>query len=147
MGLTVGEGLLRETFAILRCCGAGRRECVVYWTGTRLDPTSATAVLHPAHHSRRDFYEIDQAWLHRTSLALAREGRSIRAQVHTHGREAFHSETDDSYPAVQTAGFLSLVVPWFASGPISLDGAYLACLNEKGAFEEIEPSKGIEVIA
>lgn len=147
MGLKIGEGLLRETFATLRGCGAGRRECVVYWTGTRSDPTTATAILHPDHRSQPNFYEIDQAWLHRASVTLAREGRSIRAQVHTHGREAFHSETDDGYPAVQTPGFLSLVVPWFASGPISLDGAYLARLGAHGAFEEIVPSEGIEVIA
>jgi hypothetical protein len=106
----------------------------------------ADAVLHPLHHSQPDYYEIDQKWLHRAAIDLADEGRSIRAQVHTHGHEAFHSETDDAYPAVQTPGFLSLVIPWFARGPVSLDEAFLARLSERGTFEKMVPADGIEVL-
>jgi len=139
--LQVGEGLLRETFATFTRCGAGRRECVAYWTGPQEDPQMVDEVLHPVHQARPDFYEIDQAWLHRAFRELARDGRAIRAQVHTHGGLAFHSRTDDAFPVVQTAGFLSLVIPGFATRGVSLDGAYLARLGRDGRFTSVEPAE------
>ena len=69
-----------------------------------------------------------------TSLALAAERRSIRAQVHTHPGAAYHSRTDDHYPIVAAPGLLSLVIPRFALGPVGLAGAHLAELQADGSW-------------
>ncbi len=145
MPLRMREGLLEETFSVLRDHGAGRRECVVYLVAPRRISGIVDEALHPIHHCHEHHYEIDSDWLHRTWIDLARRGREIRVQVHTHGREAFHSKTDDCFPIVQTPGFLSLVIPDFATGPASLERAYLAELRDGGVWIERNPNEAIEV--
>jgi hypothetical protein len=139
------EGLLREAFAVLREHGLGRRECVVYLVGPRDQPGHVDEVLHPVHHARPDFYEIDGEWLTKTWIDLARRNRQIRVQVHTHGQLAFHSQTDDKFPIVQTRGFLSLVIPRFATGPVGLEGAFLVALEDSGRWIELEPARELVV--
>ncbi len=137
--MVVGEGLLEETFAHLRRCGAGRRECVCYMSGPIAEPAVLDRVLHPIHASSARHYEVDPGWLHRTAFVLAREGREIRLQVHTHGRVAYHSTLDDAFPIVAVPGLLSLVIPDFASGPVGLARTYLARLEVDGGWSEHEP--------
>ena len=135
------EGLLTEAFSTLREHGAGTRECVVYLTAPLDTPGIVDELLHPKHSASAGFYEIDQEWLHATWLQLARDRREIRVQIHTHKFRAFHSETDDDFPIVNTAGFLSLVVPRFATGPIGLHDAYLARLEADGAWHGLNPTQ------
>jgi hypothetical protein len=37
----------------------------------------------------------------------------IGVQVHSHPMEAYHSETDDTYPIATLSGSLSIVLPFF----------------------------------
>jgi hypothetical protein len=141
MTLRLREGLLTEVFSTLREHGAGQDECVVYLAGPLDTRSVVDELLHPEHAAFPGFYEIDQAWLHRTWLDLARRGREIRLQVHTHKFDAFHSETDDGYPIVNTAGFLSLVLPRFATGPVGLSDAYLTRLEADGRWHELDPAE------
>jgi hypothetical protein len=134
--LTLAEGLLRETLTLLRSCGEARNECVVYWSGPVDQPDLVDAALHPAHRSGRDFYEVDSNWLNETWIKLAHGGRSIRAQVHTHAGVAFHSTSDDMFPIVQQAGFLSLVLPYHGSRD-DLNGAYLCSLGGDGGWAQL----------
>lgn len=143
--MVVGEGLLEETFAHLRRCGEGRRECVVYWTGPLERPGCADGVLHPTHTASARHYEVDGAWLDQAWFDLARRRREIRVQVHTHGRSAYHSVVDDEYPVVGTPGLVSLVLPAFALGEIGLDGAHLTRLEADGDWQEYDPAKVLEV--
>jgi hypothetical protein len=143
--LSLGEGLLEKTFAELRRCGGGCRECVVYWSGPLAELAQLDRCLHPRHTATARFYEVEQGWLDQTWRTLARERREIRVQVHTHGAVAFHSATDDRFPIVQTPGFLSLVLPGFALGDINFDGAYLARMRSDGGWEELEPAEVFEV--
>lgn len=136
----VGDGLLEEAFAHLRRCGAGRRECVCYMGGLIAVPAVLDRVLHPLHDASARHYEVDPEWLDLTARGLAREAREIRLQVHTHGARAYHSILDDAYPVVSVPGFLSLVVPNFACGPIGLQGAYLARLEADGSWSEHAPA-------
>lgn len=145
MPLKLGEGLLRETFAALRECGAGRNECVVYLAGPQDEPNLVDRVIHPDHVGRPGFYEVDAKWLNRIWIDLHREQAEIRVQVHTHRCRAFHSKLDDDFPFLQTAGFLSLVLPRFALGPVSLGGAYLAELLPGGDWRELRPDEALEV--
>jgi hypothetical protein len=146
MAIEVGEGLLTEAFSKLRSCGDGRRECVVYLTGPLGQAGIVDTILHPDHSARGNHYEIEPGWLDRTWVSLARERREIRVQVHTHGGRAFHSTTDDGYPIVQTAGFLSLVVPHFAQGTVGLSDAFLAELQLDGTWRELDADKGLVVV-
>jgi hypothetical protein len=141
----MAEDLLREVLNTLRGCGRGRDECVVLGTGPVDAPRVVDAIVHPVHVASPRFYEIDGAWLTSFWVLLARERRAIRMQIHTHGGVAFHSETDDAWPIIQTVGFLSLVLPDHAARD-DLSGAFLARLSEEGTFDEV-PISELEVIA
>jgi hypothetical protein len=77
---------------------------------------------------------VDSAWFHRFWVDLDRHGRSVLAQVHTHARSAFHSQTDDEGAIVHVPGFVSLVLPEFAMRNDPLDGSYVARLDGAGKF-------------
>jgi len=70
---------------------------------------------------------------------------TIKAQVHTHPGVAFHSATDDRWPIVSQPGFLSIVIPDFAMGDVSLKGAWIGRLGEDGTWHRVTPAE--EVIA
>ncbi|MDQ6830221.1 MAG: hypothetical protein M3081_15295 [Gemmatimonadota bacterium] len=143
--LRVPLALLRETFAELRRCGAGRRECQMLWTGPWSDPSTVTTVVHPVHRARGDGFELDSDWLTMFWRELARTRCGVRAQIHTHPREAFHSRTDDAFPIVHTPGFLSLVVPHFATRDVGLRDAYLAEIEVDGTWRSFDPTARLEV--
>lgn len=143
----VGEGLLEETFAHLRDCGRGRKECVAYWTGPVDEPEVVDRVVHPRHEGSPGGYEIDPQWLNEFWRQLARDGSAIRVQIHTHGGIAYHSATDDGFAIIQTAGFRSLVIPDFAMGPVGLDGTYLAELSADGSWSTVEPTSALRLRA
>jgi len=145
--LKLGEGLLEETFATFRACGCARNECVVYWAGPVKEPGLVDRVIHPDHIGEPDYYELSQSWLNWIWSHLRAEQIEIRMQVHTHGRRAFHSKLDDDYPFLQTAGFGSLVFPNYGSGPVSLDGAYLVELTERGTWHELDAHHSLRVAA
>lgn len=142
--IEVGEGLLEETFAVLRSCGGGARECVVHWLAP-LGRQSIEAILHPRHSASAAGYQVDPAWLDATWRTLARERQQIVAQVHTHPGPAYHSTIDDCFPVIQTAGFLSLVIPNFAEGPVGLGGAFVATLDANGEWKERQAGAVLEV--
>ena len=141
----MSEDLLREVLDTLRGCGRARDECVVLGTGPVDARHVIDRIVHPVHVASPQFYEIDGAWLTRFWVSLARDRRAIRMQIHTHGGLAFHSETDDAWPIIQTAGFLSLVLPDHAACD-DLSGAFLARLSEQGTFDEVSISE-LEVVA
>jgi hypothetical protein len=135
-----GNGLLRlageiihETFCTLRECGRGECECAVYWTGPS-DSNLVNGVKHPIHQRSPFGYAINDGWLTDFWKHLAASKRSIKAQVHTHPGEAFHSATDDNWPIVSQAGFFSIVIPDFATGDISLNNAWVGRMQADGAW-------------
>jgi hypothetical protein len=78
--------------------------------------------------------------LHRLNVWLYENGEQLAIQVHSHPREAYHSDTDDTYPIVTTLGGLSLVVPDF--GRNGVRGAETA-LYRLGASGWDEISDGV----
>ena len=143
--MRIAPALLEEAFTAFRACGQGRRECVGYYTGPLAEPELADAFVHPEHGAGRGGYEIDRRWLTRFWLDLYREQRAIRMQLHTHPRQAFHSQTDDEFPAVHTPGFLSLVIPDFAEGEATLERCALYELDEHGDWRRCEPVERLEL--
>ena len=144
--IRVPAAVLHETFAVLRRCGSGRRECQVIWTGPWKDPRQVTEVIHPAHHAHASGFEVESSWLTKFWLDLSRTKTGARVQVHTHPGRAFHSATDDAFPLIHTSGFFSLVIPDFAMGRVGFDNAFVTEINEDGQWHPVSPFECMEVI-
>ena len=127
-------GVLARAFENLRRCGAGRRECIVYLTGPVDAPDVVDGVVHPRHSASAAGYDLDSDAIAGLWRDLARSGRSVRVQVHTHPGTAYHSSRDDALALVHTPGFLSLVIPDFALGTVGFDGAFLAERSNDGRW-------------
>ena len=142
--LRAAPGVLAKSFERFRCCGQGRRECVVYWTGPLSEPGFVDAVEHPLHTATPFGYEVDSGWVTSFFVRLRHNRRSTRAQVHTHPRRASHSQTDDRFALAPARDFLSLVIPEYGMGPASLDAAYLMEMDAGGKWVARDP---VEVLA
>lgn len=138
--------LLARTFAYFRECGAGRRECQVLWVSPWSAPETITQVVHGQHRAHVGGFELNDTWLHQFWMKLAHTDSGIRVQVHTHPGEAFHSATDDAYPIVHSAGFLSLVIPNFAQGRVGFDDAHLTEIQRDGRWQEVPITSRLELI-
>jgi proteasome lid subunit RPN8/RPN11 len=123
---------IADTFTIFRDCGGSQRECIVYWLGPVNLPDTVDEIVHPHHISNQNGYEIDDRWLTDFWFELARRQKSVRIQLHTHPHEAFHSTTDNHWALIHTSGFLSLVIPDYATGSVSLDRAFLTERTDRG---------------
>jgi proteasome lid subunit RPN8/RPN11 len=139
-----GTGLIRltrdvvcRTFRILQDCGRGECECAVYWAGPT-EEDLVDRIEHPIHKRSAFGYEIQDNWLTELWKRLAESRRSVKIQLHTHPGEAFHSSTDDRWPIVSQAGFLSIVIPNFATGEPSLDNAWIGRLEADGTWRHLQ---------
>lgn len=131
--LTAEAGVLPATFAVLRSCGGGERECVAYWVGPTDRPGVVDRVIQPHHEASPRHYDIDPEWLTAFFLDLRTTKSTVRAQVHTHpGSHVEHSPTDDAFARAPSLGFVSIVLPYFAMGDITLQGAYATTVTETG---------------
>jgi hypothetical protein len=137
--LVLNEHVWDDTVQELRTCGARGVECVMYWVGPIDRAREVDRATHPVHTSTGGHYRVDEQWMHRFLVSLHREKRTIRAQVHTHRGRAFHSTTDDAWPAVNTPGFYSLVIPGFAREPLDSDRMWLAMLRDDGDWDAVRP--------
>lgn len=132
----ISRRMLDETFAIFRSCGGNQRECQLYWLSDWDAPRDLIEVSHPRHVASRFGLSIDSDWITEFWNDLSQRRRSVHVQVHTHPGAAFHSEVDDAYPLLCHAGFLSLVIPDFAMGPVGFEYAYLTELQPDGSWQE-----------
>lgn len=131
--LILDANILPATFAALRGCGGGERECVVYWVGPTHRPGLVDRVVQPRHDATPLNYDIDPEWLTPFYLDLRAWKATVRAQIHTHpGARVEHSPTDDAFALAPTPGFVSVVLPDFAMGAITLDGAYATTITDDG---------------
>ena len=131
------QGMLEETFEHLRHCGRGREECQALWVSSWDSPETIYRVVHPKHAAHFGGFVLDDDWLNAFWLELGNTNSGIRAQVHTHPREAFHSATDDEFPIIHKSGFLSLVIPNFALGPVGFKDAYLTEIQPEGRWRQV----------
>jgi proteasome lid subunit RPN8/RPN11 len=136
--LEIERKFLDETLEQLQVCGAGRTECVAYWVGDRIEPQRPRRLVHPLHRADNGGYQVDSQFVNELFLSLRKTGEFVRAQVHSHPRAAFHSRTDDQFCLTPSAGFVSLVVPNFANGPVDLSTWYLTEMQEDGTWRELD---------
>jgi hypothetical protein len=139
--------VLEQAFGHLRQCGAGERECVVYVTGPIDCPDLIDGAIHPVHSASAVSYEVGAGAIAQLWTELLATRRSVRAQIHTHPGVAYHSTRDDSFALIGTPGYLSLVLPDFALGPVGLDGAFLAELDDAGGWSSVPVIERLEVVA
>jgi hypothetical protein len=131
----LAAGVLETAFEHFRRCGGAQDECVVYLTGP----------VDPAHTAGPAGYDVPSSTLAELWAELTQEGRSVRVQVHTHPGTAYHSARDDALALVHTPGFLSLVIPDFATGPVGFEGAFLAERGEDGGWGAVEPASRVTI--
>jgi hypothetical protein len=131
------QAMLEVTFEHFRQCGRGRDECQALWISSWDSPEIISRVIHSKHTSQEGGYEVDDVWLNELWLELGNTNSGIRVQIHTHLREAFHSPSDDAYPIIHKPGFLSLVIPNFALGPVSFEDAYLTEIQPNGDWRQV----------
>ncbi len=70
--------------------------------------------------------------LHQLNMWLFNSQELLGIQVHSHPTEAYHSETDDTFPIVTTRGGLSIVVPDFGRAGLRGPGVAWYRLNDVG---------------
>lgn len=138
--------VLEQAFEHLRSCGAGHAECVVYLTGPVEIPRCVDGIVHPRHTAGSGGYDLDSASIAALWRDLVRARRSIRMQAHTHPGAAYHSSRDDALALVHTPGFLSLVIPDFALGPVGFNGAFLAERTENGGWVQVSIEERLAVV-
>jgi hypothetical protein len=129
--------MLEETFEHFRKCGHGREECQALWISSWNTPETLSRVIHSKHAAHFGGFVLDDAWLNAFWLDLGNTNNGVRVQVHTHPGEAFHSKTDDDFPIIHKPGFLSLVIPNFALGPVGFMDAFLTEIQPNGQWKQV----------
>ena len=144
---------IRETVEAIRSAGQGGYELFVIWSGTRDDNVFTVAKVHIPDQVSYKLdaglcVRIDGAELHRLNVWLYEAQQVIGVQVHSHPADAYHSETDDTYPVATLDGSLSIVLPFFGrDGWESRDIAAYR-LGQHGWVELASPLRdSIEVIS
>jgi hypothetical protein len=126
----VPAAIVQKTDAQLRAAGHAHSECFVLWSGVQ---EGETFQIRTAYIPRQTAYKFSDGLcvrvegdeLHRLNVWLFEPGERLAVQVHSHPTEAYHSETDDTYPIVTVRGGLSLVVPDFGrAGLLGIGVAY-----------------------
>ena len=141
---------LAATERALRTAGASGYELFVLWSGVVESGNLIVRTCHvPKQTSRKTsrglLVAVDGQELHKLNMWLYEHHELLGAQVHAHPTEAFHSDTDDTYPIVTTLGGLSLVVPDFARrGVLARDSAAYR-LSPRGW--DVAPLETIQVSA
>ena len=146
MRYRVRKSLLIETFKQLRRCGRGRYECQALWVSPWKNVSNIKEIAHPRHSGSPIGFNVDDSWIDQFWGHLATINSGIRVQIHTHPGEAYHSSTDDEYPIIHRPGFLSLVIPNFALGPIGFERAYLAEIQQDGTWSKVSIPDRLEII-
>jgi hypothetical protein len=99
-------------------------ELLVLWLGEVDLDTCEARVTHAYVPNQKPIssedgvgYFVDGETLFQLNRDLSESGLRLIAQVHSHPREAYHSDADDRYAIVTAEGGLSLVVPDFGRAP------------------------------
>jgi hypothetical protein len=146
----VPAGVVRDTDARLRAVGRTRSECFVLWSGVQENYTFRVCTTHVPRQTAYRFSEglcvrVEGDELHRLNVWLFEHREQLAVQVHSHPTEAYHSETDDSYPIVTARGGLSLVVPDFGRAGLRGDGVAYYRLGLSG-WDELSLDEARRII-
>ena len=135
--IIVSKANLRKAFDFLNYAGGKRVEAVSLFAGYEEGNTfQVKEVIIPKQLSyileQGLMYAVEGEELHRINVWLYENKMKLIAQIHSHPSEAYHSEADDRFPIVDTYGGVSIVVPDFATGIMTLNdwAIYRLSLNK-----------------
>jgi hypothetical protein len=142
-------GIVGQTEVALRNAGAQGYEMFVLWSGRQ---NGSVFDVQTPHFPRQNSYRlpgglcvrVEGEELHRLNVWLFEAGERLGVQVHAHPTDAYHSDTDNTYPIVATLGGLSIVTPDFCQHGLFTQGTAIYRLNEQGWMKQ--PSNCIEVV-
>jgi proteasome lid subunit RPN8/RPN11 len=142
---------IQKAYELLRYAGENRVEGVALFAGfEKNNEFYVSQTIIPKQTSYRLelglLYAVDGDELHRINVWLYENNLSIIAQIHSHPNEAYHSETDDSYPIVATKGGISIVVPRFAIDPIDIKNWAVYRLSSENCWVELSYPETKKVI-
>jgi hypothetical protein len=148
--VTVNRSVVEGTLLALQEFGSHELECLVLWLGD-VDGRGAHVIKalvpdqHPVSSEDGIGYFVSGDTLFELNKGLAATGLRLIAQVHSHPKDAYHSQADDAYAIVTADGGLSLVVPHF--GQASPDPASWAVyrLNE-GEWRELSDTEAQKLL-
>lgn len=144
----VPSEIVQQTEETLRHAGSEGYEIFVLWSG--LQKGRLFQVLTP-HVPKQKSYRLPDGLcirvegqeLHRLNVWLYDANEVLAVQVHAHPTDAYHSETDSTYPIVATLGGLSIVAPNFCRDGLFSKGTAIYRLQSKGWVSQ--PKNCIEV--
>ena len=133
----IHECSIRETEKAIWAAGQDGFETFVLWSGMRNGDTFTVAAVHVPEQTSYKLnaglaVRVDGSELHRLNVWLYETEQVIGAQVHSHPSDAYHSETDDTYPIATLAGSLSIVLPFFGRHGWKSDGVVAYRLGHNG---------------
>lgn len=133
--------VVKQTEETLRSAGAEGYEIFVLWSGRANGRVFSVRTAHvPKQRSYRLknglCVRVDGAELHRLNVWLYESGEILAAQVHAHPDEAYHSETDDTYPIVAALGGLSIVAAEFCRAGLFIPSTVIYRLYPDGWVEQ-----------
>jgi hypothetical protein len=133
--------VLDESLEFLRRQGRRGHEGVVFWAG-RFSGSEFRIMraIVPQQTTGRLFYRISNDETFRALEMVSNEDLVIPIQIHSHPREAFHSEVDDERAFIRHENAISIVVPYFADFPVGefLLRAKFYRLREETVWEEMQ---------
>ncbi len=143
--------LIEQTLSILRESGSRNSEGIALWLGRKTeDRTQVLEVYVPEHEAEYDYFHIPPRAMSALLSYLGRNEYFVAAQVHSHPKEAFHSDADDRWAIIRHEGALSLVIPNFGRGVYTgniLDLAALFRLDGRNVWMGVSTNKSKELIA
>jgi hypothetical protein len=118
---------VRKTLDAIRAAGREGYELFVVWSGTSNGDAFDVAEVHVPRQTAYRLenglcVRVDGSELHRLNTWLYEAHQVVGVQVHSHPTDAYHSETDDTYPVATLEGSLSIVFPFFGRDGWESDG-------------------------
>ena len=139
------QSCLIKAFNSLRKAGEQGVESVALFAGRSKEHFFfIEETIIPKHTSYRLeeglFYTLDSDELYRLNVMLHKNGLKLIAQIHSHPGSAYHSEADDQNAIATKVGSVSIVVPDFAFGPVTLDNCAVYRLSENNKWLQLSNS-------
>lgn len=102
--------------------------------------TVAVAATRPEAQTTPGSFNVPATAMAPVVRAAASRGLQVVGQVHTHPREAFHSEGDEEGARIAYTGYVSLVLPDYGRHLPAFDGAAIYMFRAEFGFAQVEPA-------
>ena len=151
--IKVPTDVIDRTISHLRAVGSHGYEGFALWVGQREQNLFAVKeCVIPQQEGMRSergvCVSVGPEELHRLNVWLYQKKYQLVGQVHSHPTDAYHSDTDDTFPIATTLGSISVVIPDFAKhGFVLADSAVYRLLPTEGwiCLDELEKAKLLEL--